>query len=107
MIVPEAAVYKDYLATGREDQVGPTGQVGSMKPVPVTKAVQKPAHHDLRLGALRLDSGHDAAAGCGGYGVRHVWHQLSVVPNDSASDGCTSTLSRQVQTILVASPEVA
>jgi hypothetical protein len=35
--MPEATVYEDYLATGREYQIRFTGQAGDMKPVAVAQ----------------------------------------------------------------------
>jgi hypothetical protein len=49
MAVPEATVYKNYLATGREHQIRFAGQGGDMKPVAVSEGVGHLANREFGL----------------------------------------------------------
>ena len=47
MAMPEAAVYEDDLATGREHQIRLAGQAGNMKPITISKRMNYPPHRQL------------------------------------------------------------
>jgi len=52
MAMPEATVYKNYLAAAREDQIRFTGQTGDMKPVSVSEGVGDPTNGEFGLRIL-------------------------------------------------------
>jgi hypothetical protein len=72
MAMPITAMDQERHATGREDEVRPTGQVFPMKAEAVAEAMREPAHAQLgfRVGAPHAP--HDRASLLSGEDVRHA-----------------------------------
>ena len=71
--VPKAAVHENHFPLGRKYNVGASRQIGSMKPVAETTAMQKASDLTLRLGVLALDAPHILASAI----WRKMIHSLS------------------------------
>jgi hypothetical protein len=62
MQMPEAAVDKDDLAAGNENQIRLTREVFPMKTEPETQPVGQPPYNHLRLRVSRPDCSHIGAS---------------------------------------------
>lgn len=60
------AVDEDRVLAAGEHQVGPSGQLGAMRPIAVAHAVNQPPHGHLGARPLALDPSHAGAALGGG-----------------------------------------
>ena len=58
VLVPKAAVDKDYGAARAEDKVGPAGQVAALEAVAQAERGDQLADDFLRLGVVAADAGH-------------------------------------------------
>ena len=72
MAVPKTAVYNDYPSKPAENEVGATGQISNMQPVPIAETVDKFADGEFGLGILRFDTGHSLASLCWTERVGHI-----------------------------------
>jgi len=61
MAVPEAAMDKDNLSSARKHEVGTARKIASMKSVAISKSMQHPPNHQLRLRILAANARHAVA----------------------------------------------
>jgi hypothetical protein len=59
MSMPKTSVYEDDLPLRREDHIGGSRKVPSMKAETVAKRVHHPSHYHLRLGVLAAYATHE------------------------------------------------
>ena len=61
MPVPETTMHEDHLTAGSKHQVGPSREISSVKPIPISQTVDKPSHLHLRLCVPGTDRPHARA----------------------------------------------
>jgi hypothetical protein len=71
VLVPEAAMYKYYLASPGKYEIGASWQMIDMKPVPVAHIVRSSAHNHFGLHVFAANAAHVFAAPPFGNGVSH------------------------------------
>lgn len=62
VLMPEAAMHKDDLAAGRENQIGPAREIMPVQSVAIPQAMHEPAHEHFRFHPRAADSTHIRAA---------------------------------------------
>ncbi len=60
MLMPEAPVYVDNLVQSRENNIGPSRQIPSIKPETVSKSMNQPPDEQFRLGVSGFYRRHNS-----------------------------------------------
>lgn len=79
MLVPEAAMNENNLFSTRENEIGLTGQVRPVKPIPVAEAMNQPPNCQLRFHALAFNPAHVLGAALWAYPVHCELVTLAVI----------------------------
>lgn len=70
--MPKTTMDKDYFRFLREDNIGTSGKVGAMKPIPEAAPVEKTSHQALGCCVLALDAPHVFASAVRRYRIHHA-----------------------------------